>query len=206
MPFGTDPRKKSAGRRAFASTALMVAGTVAVVLTSYSLSLKVSGERAAVEMLARENRALAADVKTLDAELRVRMRLPQLQRWNDDVLGLMPITAEQYLDNPVRLAAYGSAVQAPPPKVQLAIRDAAPMAARPEPRLVSAERPAPRAIEAPRPAEAIARPLPDSLPIDPLLVAAVEAAASESVAMGPAAEPVGLHRVDLPAPTEPTRQ
>jgi hypothetical protein len=119
---------RSAGRRAWASTAWLVAGTIAVAVTSYSLSLQVAAERRAVERLARTNAALSSDLKALDAELRVRMRMPQLQRWNDSVLGLVPISATQYLGEPVQLAAYGTAPEtaAPRPAVQLAVRDQAP--------------------------------------------------------------------------------
>ncbi|MGL6043217.1 MAG: hypothetical protein ACRC1J_04785, partial [Sandaracinobacteroides sp.] len=62
------------------------------------------------------------------------MRMPQLQRWNDTVLGLVPINASQYLANPVQLAAYGDAPAAPSlPRVQLAVRDVAPLASKPVP-------------------------------------------------------------------------
>ena len=44
-------------------------------MTSYSLSLKVAAERRDMEKLARQNTALESDLKALDAELRVRMRM-----------------------------------------------------------------------------------------------------------------------------------
>jgi hypothetical protein len=158
---------RSAGRRTWAATAWLVAGTIAVAVTSYSLSLKVASERRGVERLARQNAALESDLKALDAELRVRMRMPQLQRWNDSVLGLVPISATQYVADPVRLAAYGKAPEAAPqqPRLQLAVRDiapgTAPQVAAPAPRalLVSAEAPArqaPAARPAPAPAKAAA--------------------------------------------------
>ena len=112
----SDPR--SAGRRRWGSAAMMVAGTLAIAVGSYSLSLRVSGERAELARVAGQNRALSNDLKALEAELRVRSRLPELQRWNDDVLGLLPITAEQYVDSPVHLAAYVPPATAPagPPR------------------------------------------------------------------------------------------
>lgn len=156
------------GRRGWASAAWLIAGTLAVALTSYSLSLKVSSERRETDRIARQNRALESDLKALDAELRVRMRMPQLQRWNDDILGMVPISASQYLSNPVHLANYGKPLpgDAPAlPSVQLAVRDVplAPSAARTM--LVSA----PAAPVATGPA---ARPAPAALPVDPLLVSA----------------------------------
>jgi hypothetical protein len=98
------------------------------------------------------------------------MRMPQLQRWNDTVLGLVPISATQYLANPVQLAAYGTAPAAPQlPRVQLAVRDLpateAPAAVRPV--LVKAEVPTTAApIARPAPAPALARPAPEAAPAD----------------------------------------
>lgn len=158
--WGNEAPAKSAGRRTWAATAWLVAGTIAVAVTSYSLSLKVAAERRDVEKLARQNSALESDLKALDAELRVRMRMPQLQRWNDSVLGMVPISASQYLANPVLLANYGDAIEtaAPPaPRAQLAVRDLAPEThAASRPLLVSAE--APAAAPAMRPAPAAAVP------------------------------------------------
>lgn len=169
-----DGPQRSAGRRTWAATAWLVAGTIAVAVTSYTLSLQVASERREVERLARQNRSLQADLKALDAELRVRMRMPQLQRWNDSVLGLVPISATQYLANSVQLAAYGTAPAAPQlPRVQLAVRDlpaepAPPAAARPI--LVKAEVPAAPAAAAPiaRPAAVpvVSRPAPEAAPAD----------------------------------------
>lgn len=165
----TEGSQRSAGRRTWAATAWLVAGTIAVAVTSYSLSLQVASERREVERLARQNRSLQADLKALDAELRVRMRMPQLQRWNDSVLGLVPISATQYLTSPLHLANYGKPLETGLPRVQLAVRDLAPEAAPVKPRLVAAEaapapqRPAviPVAAEAMAPAPA-ARPAPEA--------------------------------------------
>lgn len=181
--------QRSAGKRTWAATAWLVAGTIAVAVTSYTLSLQVAAERRAMERLAGQNAALQSDLKALDAELRVRMRMPQLQRWNDSVLGLVPISATQYLAEPVQLAAYGKAPEAPAlPRVQLAVRDLpampAPATVRPvlvsaglvSSGLVSAEgpqgaaavRPVSQAI-VPQPVarpSAIARPEPEAAPAD----------------------------------------
>lgn len=165
--WGPGAAGQSAGRRGWASTAMLVAGTLAVALTSYSLSLKVAGERRETERLARQNKALEDDLKALDAELRVRMRMPQLQRWNDEVLGLVPISATQYLTSPLHLANYGKPLETGLPRVQLAVRDLAPVPAPVKPRLVAAEvtpqRPAviPVAAEAPAPAAPV-RPQPEA--------------------------------------------
>jgi hypothetical protein len=84
------------------------------------------------------------------------MRMPQLQRWNDSVLGMVPISATQYLAEPVQLAAYGTAPAAPAqPRVQLAVRDLAPEAAPAAARPVLVRVQAPAVAAAPGP---IARP------------------------------------------------
>ncbi len=174
VAWNSDSSARNAGRRGWASTIWLVAGTLAVALTSYSLSLQVSNERRETDRLAQRNRALETDLKALDAELRVRMRMPQLQRWNDDVLGLMPISASQYLASPVRLADYGKPlpgdVPVQLPSVQLAVRDV-PMTAAPlgaAPKLIATAAPS-------APSGAIARPVAE--PIAPVLASAEAAPA-----------------------------
>jgi len=167
-----------AGRRGWASAAWLIAGTLAVALTSYSLSLKVSSERRETDRLARQNSALESELKALDAELRVRMRMPQLQQWNDDILGMVPISATQYLSNPVHLANYGKPLPGDAPllpSVQLAVRDVPLAASSTRPMLVSA----PSVVVANGSA---ARPAPAALPIDPLLVAAAAQPVSSQAA------------------------
>lgn len=112
------PRASIARPRDWRGTALQIAVTLAVAVGSYALSLGVSAERTAVTKLQAQNRALASDIRSLDAELRVRMRLPQLQRWNDEVLGLQPVSAAQF------------------------VADAATLGGKAEPRLAIAEAPA----------------------------------------------------------------
>lgn len=187
----TEGPQRSAGRRTWAATAWLVAGTIAVAVTSYSLSLQVASERREVERLARQNRSLQADLKALDAELRVRMRMPQLQRWNDSVLGLVPISATQYLGDPVQLAAYGTAPAAPAqPRVQLAVRDLpaaeAPAAVRPV--LVKAELPAAPAAAAPVQAAALARQAPVSTLARPAPVSTLPRPSQVSTLPRPAPE------------------
>ncbi len=166
------------GRRGWASAAFLIAGTLAVALTSYSLSLKVSSERRETDRIARQNRALESELKAMDAELRVRMRLPQLQRWNDTILGMVPISASQYLANPVHLANYGKPLpgDAPAlPSVQLAVRDVPIAPSLAKPLLVSAP-------GAPMEKGATTRPSQASLPIDPVLASAMSQAVSSQTA------------------------
>jgi hypothetical protein len=183
--WGPGGAARNAGRRGWASTAMLVAGTLAVALTSYSLSLKVAGERRETERLARQNRALEDDLKALDAELRVRMRMPQLQRWNDDVLGLVPISATQYLTSPLHLANYGKPIETGLPKVQLAVRDLAPVPAPVQPRLVAAD--AVPARSAVIPVSAEAPPAAPAAPVRPAAEAPADLLQQVEMSFGPAA-------------------
>lgn len=215
--FGlSDHRPRGGSRRGWGMTMAMVMGTLAIAVVSYSLSMKVSGERAELERLARQNSALTEDLKALESELRVRMRLPQLQRWNDEVLGLMPISATQYLRNPLHLAAYGTdpepAAPAPAatppaaPAVMRAIVPAVPRQAAPEsrPQLVS-HTSAPSAARPERPVRTVAAEAPGpqkpqlvkvAAPdaaqprsfLDPELLAAINTAAAREAAGRPASQ------------------
>lgn len=163
------PAVRDAGRRsAWAATALLVAGTLAVAVTGYSLSVAVSDQRREVRQLAARNAQLSDLNRALEAELRVRMRLPQLQSWNDGILGLLPITAEQHLASPHALARFAIPAEGAPaqPTLALMTRDAAPP---PQPRLVADAPAAERAREA-RPA--IGAPAPPPPPPAPRLAAA----------------------------------
>ncbi len=96
--------------RNYTGSAVMLAATMVLAIGCYSLSLRVSGERSAVEKLKGQLVADARDIRTLQAELRTRARLPELQRWNDQVATLQmkaPVAA-QYLRDPVQLASFAA--------------------------------------------------------------------------------------------------
>ena len=110
----------------------MLSGGVALamVLGCYTISLKVSGERKAVDDL---RTAIARDqrgIRTLQAELRTRGRLPELQRWNDEVLALAAPAAAQLVRDPVQLASFGTQTPAAP-AVRFTVAQAAPVAPTP---------------------------------------------------------------------------
>ena len=99
--------------RHYAGSALMLVVTTAVIVGSYTVNLKVSAERGEVESIKRSLVADAREIRDLQAELRTRARLPQMQRWNDEVLLMSAPAAGQYLRSPVQLA--GFAVPEVPP-------------------------------------------------------------------------------------------
>lgn len=81
---------------------------LAMALGCYTVSLKVSGERKAVEDL---RSAIARDqrgIRVLQAELATRARTPELQRWNDEVLALAAPTAGQFVRDPMQLTSFAA--------------------------------------------------------------------------------------------------
>ncbi len=150
--------------RNYGGSALMLLVTIAAAVGSYTVNLKVSGERAAVDTLRRQIVADARDMRNLQAELRTRARFPEMQRWNDSVLQMSAPSAAQYLRSPVQLASFGApAAAAPEPGLRYAVT--APQAVAPPPPAVvraSYERPAP--VIAPQPTASLVR---ASYPVTP---------------------------------------
>lgn len=106
--------------RHYAGSAMMLLVTTAVIVGSYTVNLKVSAERAEVGKLQRSLAANARSIRDLQAELRTRARLPEMQRWNDNVLLMAAPSAGQYLRNPVQLAGF-AVPDAPAPLLAAAV-------------------------------------------------------------------------------------
>ncbi len=106
-------------------SAALVAAAMASAMGCYAISLRASSERAAIDAGRQRIARDTADIRLLQAELRTRARLPELQRWNEQVLALASPRAEQLLANPVMLASYAAlpAVHAPV-EVAAVVRDA----------------------------------------------------------------------------------
>ena len=79
---------------------------LAMVLGCYTVSLKVSGERKAVDDLRVKIASDMRGIRTLQAELKTRSRMPELQRWNDEVLAMNAPAAAQFVRDPVQLASF----------------------------------------------------------------------------------------------------
>lgn len=84
----------------------LVAGATASALAFYMVTLRVSSERAAVNRLERRIAVNMADIRNLESELGTRSRLPQLERWNSEVLALSAPKSNQYLNGEVELATF----------------------------------------------------------------------------------------------------
>lgn len=180
----------------YAGSALMLFVTMAAAIGSYTVNLRVSGERAEVEQLRKRLVADARAIRNLQAELRTRARLPEMQRWNDSVLQMSAPAATQYLQSPVQLASFGAAppAAAAQPDVRYALATPAPAAPITAPVQRAAYRPAPAPLTAPDAAR---------------ILKASYAAAPRSPAPVPVADPIDLAaEIDaaLPAATSAEEQ
>mgnify|MGYP003451137257 FL=1 len=143
----------SFGRSRFIGNGALISVAMLAALGCYTISLKVSSERAAVDKLRAQVVADAHDIRMLQSEVRTRARLPELQRWNDTVLALSPPKVGQFLRDGVQLASYapGAPRVAAPAPVAPAPVNVAPATAAPAP--VTA---APLLPVTPRPANQLA--------------------------------------------------
>ncbi|WP_310496012.1 hypothetical protein [Sandarakinorhabdus sp.] len=99
--------------RSMLATGLMLLATGVVMAGSYTVNLKASSERAAVTRLRLALVDDASRIRELEAELRTRARLPEMQRWNDMVLHMAAPQSVQFLHSPVQLASYAAQPNAP---------------------------------------------------------------------------------------------
>lgn len=112
-------------------SAALIASALASAMGCYTVSLHAAGERSAVVAAHDQITRDLSEMRLLRAELRTRSRLPELQRWNEEVLALAPPRAEQLVANPVQLASYAAPTApaaapgpAAPATVQTVVRDA----------------------------------------------------------------------------------
>ena len=122
--------------RDYAGSALMVAITTIVGIGCYAASAHGAAQREAVEKMRRQLVSDTRVIRDLQAELRTRARLPQLERWNQDVLKMSAPAAGQFLRSPVHLASLVSPPKpdtpeagTPGPTLQYALAPATPEAA-----------------------------------------------------------------------------
>lgn len=92
-------------KTSFGSAAL-VGLALSSAMAFYAVSLHVAAERAGIDKVRAQIVADSHDIRMLQAELRTRARLPELQRWNEQVLALAPPKPNQFIDSPLVLANY----------------------------------------------------------------------------------------------------
>jgi hypothetical protein len=83
----------------------LVLVTLGAGLGLYFVSFSVGQERTTIEQTARQIARDRHDIRALQAELRVRSNLPQLERWNTQSLALGAPKSGQILESEVQLAA-----------------------------------------------------------------------------------------------------
>ena len=156
---------------------------LAMVLGCYTVSLKVSGERKAVEDLRGKIAGDLRGIRTLQAELRTRSRMPELQRWNDEVLAMAAPVAGQFARDPMQLASF------------VAQKPEASLPAAPAVRYALAEAPAPAAS----PLQKIAYSAPDVSPrvAAPRVSLDLDGSVSDAINAAAGAERASLKRVAL---------
>jgi hypothetical protein len=136
--------------RHYLGIAASILVTTAVAVVSYSVNMKVSSERAAVTRLRIALVDETQRIRELQAELRTRAALPEMQRWNDVSLHMTAPQATQFLASPVQLAAFAAqpegdgAAAAGTPALRYAVTEAIPGAAEAAPTVPAV--PAPRAL------------------------------------------------------------
>jgi hypothetical protein len=98
----------------YVSAIVWIICTTTVVAGAQVVTTRAAAERRAVTRL---NIALVENtvrIRELEAELRTRAGLPELQRWNDAVFQLSAAQGGQILQSPVQLAAFAARPEAPP--------------------------------------------------------------------------------------------
>ncbi len=113
--------------RQYVSALVWIAGTTFVVAGAQVITTRAAAERRAVTKLNFELVENTSRVRELEAELRTRAGLPELQRWNDAVFQLAAPRGEQILRSPVQLASFAARPDAAP-TVQFAVAEIGPAA------------------------------------------------------------------------------
>jgi len=113
--------------RQYVSALLWIAGTTIVVAGAQVITTRAAAERRAVTKLNFELVENTSRVRELEAELRTRAGLPELQRWNDAVFQLAAPQGGQILRSPVQLASFAARPDAAP-TVQFAVAEIGPAA------------------------------------------------------------------------------
>jgi hypothetical protein len=109
------------------SALMWITGTTFVVAGAQVITTRAAAERRAVTKLNIELVENTVRVRELEAELRTRAGLPELQRWNDAVFQLAAPQGGQILRSPVQLTSFAARPDAAP-TVQFAVAELGPAA------------------------------------------------------------------------------
>jgi hypothetical protein len=144
--------------RQYLSAMLWITATTVIVASAQVITTRAAAERRAVTRLNIELVDNKVRIRELEAELRTRAGMPEMQRWNDAVFQMAAPQSSQILRSPLQLAAFAAHPDAMP-RVQMAVAVAvdAPLAAEAAPppaapagaRIVKASFGSPSAVDTP---------------------------------------------------------
>lgn len=87
----------------YAGTLLMVVMTTLIGIGCSSAVTHGASQRSGIDDMRRSIVSEARAIRDLEVELRTRARLPQLERWNEQVLKMSAPAAGQFMGSPVQL-------------------------------------------------------------------------------------------------------
>lgn len=185
-------------KTSFGSAAL-VGLALSSAMAFYAVSLHVAAERAGTEKVRLATAADLRAIRLLQAELRTRARLPELQRWNEQVMAMVPPKPGQFLGSPLMLADYRRP-DAEAPAVRFVAAVAVTRATPVQQIAYSTEHVAPlqaAPVPAPTPAPASARVHVADTPPVALPSIALDATLGSTIDLAAAAEHVGNVKIAL---------
>lgn len=115
----------------YAGTLLMVVLTTFIGIGCSSAVTHGASQRSAINDMRRDLVAETRAIRDLEVELRTRARLPQLERWNEQVLKMSAPAAGQFMRSPVQLinlVTPPKPVQPAQPALRFALAPAQPQA------------------------------------------------------------------------------
>ena len=118
--------------RQYLSAMLWITATTVIVASAQVVTTRAAAERRAVTKLNIDLVDNKVRIRELEAEMRTRAGMPEMQRWNDAVFQMAAPQSGQILRSPVQLAAFAAQPDAVPnglPRVQMAVAVDAPLVA-----------------------------------------------------------------------------
>jgi hypothetical protein len=114
--------------RQYLSAMLWITATTVIVASAQVVTTRAAAERRAVTRLNIDLVDNKVRIRELEAEMRTRAGMPEMQRWNDAVFQMAAPQSGQILRSPVQLAAFAAQPNAAP-RVQMAVAVDAPLVA-----------------------------------------------------------------------------
>lgn len=113
--------------RQYLSAMMWITATTVIVASAQVVTTRAAAERRAVTRLNIELVDNKVRIRELEAEMRTRAGMQEMQRWNDAVFQMAAPQSGQILRSPVQLASFAAQPEAAP-RVQMAVAVDAPLA------------------------------------------------------------------------------